>query len=203
MGYCYYMGMDWYFEGNRFYEHNDFNMHKPISYTLYKTNLLGENNLFLMQEIQIPFNDDTNETYGGYMTYLLNDGLCKTALEDKKFDIFKDRKFIGGLYHASSTLLDDNEFFGIIKYKGNDYVLNFLDVGNGSMHITLGYDIDKQKNKEYSQYENFTEITENMNTLNIAKCKRFYYYYNTDDTRFESNKAVKECLEQNKCSADD
>lgn len=130
MGYCYDMGMDLFFnvyryDGIEFSPRTD-NMIKPISYTLYETNLLGENNLLLFQNYHDPkyvLNPKPIQILKA--GYILNNDMCKSALK-KDFDILKDRKILSKT--AGINPDNDGVYYDIINYKGKDYIFKVINL---------------------------------------------------------------------------
>ena len=132
MGYCYDMGMDLFFNVYRYdgieSSPRTDNMIKPISYTLYKTNLLGENNLLLFQNYHDPkYVPNPKPIQILKAGYILNNDMCKSALKDD-FDILKDRKILSKT--AGINPDNDGVYYDIINYKGKDYIfvaINLFD----------------------------------------------------------------------------
>ena len=168
MGQCYYMGMDWVLLSYNAYgvKSNGHlgasGMDKPHSYTIYSTNFLGENNLFLIQNytdtISIDHGLTTPNKAPIKKTFtVLNINLCESVFKSlgnsNNFNIFKDRKVIDEII---PTIHQDPT---IITYKGQDYIFGYFDDKEHTI-VTLesgfpespysGYDLEDLKcNRTY------------------------------------------------------
>lgn len=125
MGACYYMGMDWYIERfdirGRQYDPKITSLIKPMYYSLWEVDFMGDDNLLLVQWYEQ--DRSKNGKRKASAAYILNKEQCQKAISaNHAFRILEDRR-IKRKNDWFNMVENDKDNWWIIRYKKRNYIL--------------------------------------------------------------------------------